>query len=192
MANRGYFSVRMGAKVKETIKSSHHRVIDYATNGFRSDFNDIYIGSHCRFFLCSEGGMSVIPEMYRIPSVYVNWTSILLISTWILNGLFIFKKFYLKGENRYMSFSEIMNLEFGGFDTNEIFSKLNLEPIENTPEEISAVTIEMDKRLNGTWETTPEDDELQERFWTLFGPNKLKSPQLRIGAEYLRENKELL
>ena len=106
--------------------------------------------------------------------------------------MFIFKKFYLKDENRNLSFSEIMNLEFGGFDTNEIFSKLNLELIENTPEEIRMVTVEMDKRLNGTWQTTEENAELQERFWTLFGPDKLKSPDLRIGAEYLRENRKLL
>ena len=192
MVNRGYFAVRMGAKVKEKIESSHPQIIDYSTNGNRSDFSDIFIGSHCRFFLCSDGGMSSIPEMFKIPTVNVNWTLPLNISTWVLNGLFIFKKFYLKSENRFMTFSEIMNLELGGVDTNEIFSKLNLELLENTPKEINAVTIEMDERLNGTWETTLEDDELQERFWALFGPDKLKSPDLRIGAEYLRENRELL
>ena len=50
----------------------------------------------------------------------------------------------------------------------------------------------MDERLNGTWETKEEDKELQERFWLLFGPNKIKSPNLRIGAEFLRKNKDLL
>jgi hypothetical protein len=69
---------------------------------------------------------------------------------------------------------------------------LGLEGIENTPEEISAVTIEMDERLNGTWETTEEDEELQQKFWTLFGPNKLKSSDLRIGAEFLRQHRERL
>ena len=192
MANRGYYAVRMGAIVKAPIHSSKPQVIDYATNGHRTDFNDIYIGSHCRFFLCSDGGISVIPEMFRIPCVYVNWAPILRISTSVLNGLFIFKKFYLKNENVYMSFSEIMNLEFGGRDTNEVFAKLNLKLIENTPDEIRAVTIEMDERLNATWETTKEDEELQQRFWTLFGPDKLKSPNLRIGTDFLRQNIDLL
>ena len=91
-----------------------------------------------------------------------------------------------------MSFSEIINIEFGGNDTNEIFARLNLELVENTPDEIHAVTIEMDEQLNGTWETTEEDEKLQQRFWDLFGPDKLKSPDLRIGAEYLRQNKDLL
>jgi len=86
----------------------------------------------------------------------------------------------------------VMNLNIGGVDTNEILSKLNLELIENTPEEILAATIEMDERLNGTWKSTQKDEELQKRFWALFGPDKLKSPDLRIGAEYLRQNKNLL
>lgn len=192
MANQGCYAIRMGAIVKDPIYSSTPQIIDYATNGQRTDFADIYIGSHCRFFLCSDGGMSAIPEMFRIPTVYVNWTPILRISTWVLNGLFIFKKFYLKNENRYMSFSEIMNLKFGGRDTEVIFTKLNLELIENTPDEIRAVTIEMDERLDGTWETTKEDDVLQQRFWALFGPDKLKSHDLRIGTEFLRQNWGLL
>jgi putative glycosyltransferase (TIGR04372 family) len=192
MAKCGYYAIRMGAVVKDPVYSSNPKIIDYATNGQRTDFNDIYIASHCRFFLGSDGGPSIIPEMFRIPVVCVNWTSILRISTWVLNGLFIFKKFFLKDENRYMTFTEIMNFKFGGVDTNKIFSRMHLELIENTPEEICAVTVEMDERLNGTWETTEEDEKLQQRFWDLFGPDKLKSPNLRIGADYLRQNKDLL
>ena len=117
---------------------------------------------------------------------------IYLIHMWTLNGLVIFKKFLLRNEDRYMTFPELMDFEFGGIDTNEILSKMNLEVIENTPEEIRDVSIEMDKRLAGTWETTDSDEELQDKFWALFGPNKLRSPDLRIGAQYLRQNKDLL
>ena len=192
MANRGYYSLRMGAICKESIHSMNSHVIDYANTNLRSDFNDIYLGSHCRFFLSTDTGITAIPESFRIPTVYVNWANILHITNTVLNGLFIFKKFFLKNENRFMCFSEIMNLKFGGKDTNEVFENLNIELIENTPNEILAVSIEMDERLNGTWESSKGDDELQECFWSLFGPEKLKSPDLRIGAEYLVQNKELL
>ena len=37
-----------------------------------------------------------------------------------------------------------------------------------------------------------EDKELQERFWLLFGPSKIKSPNLRIGADFLRKNKDFI
>ena len=192
MSDRGLYSIRMGAVVKNAIHSPNPKIIDYSTSKHRADFNDIYIGSHCRFFLCSDTGMSVIPEMFKVPVVYVNWTNILRISTWVLNGLFIFKKFYLRDEERNMTFPEIMNLDFGSVENEEIFDNLNLELIENTQEEIRSVSIEMDERINGTWKTTKKDEELQQRFWALFGPEKLKSSKLRIGADYLRKNKDLL
>ena len=146
------------------------------------------------FFLCSDGGMSIIPECFRIPVIYTNWTQIGIIITHsnTISGLIIFKKFYLKKEKRFMNFSEIMNLGFGGIGTNNIFEKLQLELIENTPEEICAVTIEMNERLNNTWVTTEEDEELQQSFWDLYGPGMVKSPDLRIGADYLRKNRAYL
>ena len=45
LADRGYFVIRMGAKVKAAMKTAHPKIIDYATNGIRSDFMDIYLGS---------------------------------------------------------------------------------------------------------------------------------------------------
>ncbi len=192
MVDRGYSAIRMGAKVKDKINSKNPSIIDYAVSELRTDSNDIFLGSHCRFFLCSDCGISVIPEMFRVPTVYVNWTLLLNISTWVINGLFIFKKFYKKEDSRLLSFTEILALDFGGPDTINIFTKLGLELIENTPEEIRAVTIEMDERIKGTWKPSPEDNELQNKFWSLFGPDKLRSHDLRIGAEFLRQNKELL
>ena len=51
----------------------------------------------------------------------------------------------------------------------------------------------MDERLKGTWQTTEEDEELQQRFWSLFKPSELNQVFLsRIGAEFLRQNRELL
>ena len=82
-------------------------------------------------------------------------------------------------------------LEFLNLSYNPLFIK-QLEFIENTSEEITAVALEMDDRLNGIWETNEEDEELQRRFWALFGPDKLKSPTLRMGAEFLRQNRGLL
>jgi hypothetical protein len=60
---------------------------------------------------------------------------------------------------------------------------------DNTPEEISAAALEMDARLSGTWNTTKEDEEFQERFWSLFKPGDWNMEfRSRIGAQFLREN----
>ena len=45
LVDRGYFVIRMGVKVNEALNFKHPNFIDYATNGMRSDFMDIYLGS---------------------------------------------------------------------------------------------------------------------------------------------------
>ena len=170
MTRRGCYAVRLGAKVNDKVKSVNPKVIDYASNGMRTDFLDIYLSAKCRFILCSDTGMSLPAEVFKRPLVFVNWTIPLRVPVNVDHGLVIIKKFYIKDQERYMSFSEIIKFEFGGRDTNEILASLNLELIENTPEEIRDVSIEMDKRLAGTWETTDADEELQDKFWSLFGP----------------------
>ena len=192
LARRGYSAIRMGAIVREKLAVNNPEIIDYACNGNRTDFLDIYLGAKCEFFICSDTGISIIPEVFRRPAVYTNWTPIKRISPWVLNGLFIFKKFYFQTGKRLLTFREIINSPLGEFGSTDMFIQGGIELIENTPEEITAVAIEMDERLKGTWQTTKEDEELQERFWVLFGPGQLKSPDVRIGAEFLRQNQELL
>ncbi len=73
------------------------------------------------------------------------------------------------------------------------YEQAGIEVVDNTQEEIAAVAVEMDERLNGTWLTTEEDEELQSRFWSLFKHSELHGVLLsRIGAEFLRQNRDLL
>ena len=72
LADRGYFVIRMGAKVYESIKSDHPRVIDYATNGMRNDFMDIYLGAKCEFCITSGLGFDAVPVIFRTHIVSVG------------------------------------------------------------------------------------------------------------------------
>jgi hypothetical protein len=55
------------------------------------------------------------------------------------------------------------------------------------------VAVEMDERLKGTWQTNEEDEELQRLFWAIFPKSELHGEILsRIGAGFLRQNRELL
>ena len=64
---------------------------------------------------------------------------------------------------------------------------------ENSPEEILELAKEMNARLDGTWQFFKEDEDLQEKFWDTFPSShpEGKCPS-RIGAHFLRENKNLL
>ena len=69
--------------------------------------------------------------------------------------------------------------------------------IENTPEEIRDVAIEMHERINGTWQLHDDDELLQQKFWEIFPVDAVdikKGVPLhglihsRFGASFLRNN----
>jgi putative glycosyltransferase (TIGR04372 family) len=75
----------------------------------------------------------------------------------------------------------------------EHYEERGIDLIENTPEEIAAVTVEMDERLKGTWQASEEDEALQQRFWSCFKPPELElALASRMGAKFLRDNRALL
>ena len=81
------------------------KLIDYANNGMRTDFLDIYLSAKCKFIICSDTGMSFPAEVFKRPLVYVNWTACLMLPLYALNALIIFKKFYLKKIISYFNFT---------------------------------------------------------------------------------------
>lgn len=191
LVNRGYYAVRMGAVVKETLGTANHRIIDYAVK-HRTEFMDIYISAKCHFFLNGGAGMEAVPMIFRRPIARVNAVPIEYVPSWN-EDLFIPKKLWLIKERRFMTFREIMESGAGIFLESEQYAQLGIEPVENTPEEIRAVAVEMDERLKGTWRTTEEDEELQRRFWSLFKDSELHGDiKSRIGAYFLRQNVDLL
>ena len=51
----------------------------------------------------------------------------------------------------------------------------------------------MEKRLEGNWKVSEEDEELQKRFWFNFqSSDRQGKPRSKIGANFLRENKDIL
>lgn len=192
MTRRGRFAIRMGAVVAEALKTTNPMIIDYATGG-RTDFLDIFLIAKCRFFISSPGGLSAVAMIFRRPVAYVNFVPLEYVPGWSQHDLFIPKKLWLVTERRFLTFREILESGKGRLFRAEEYEHLGVVVVENTGEDIAALAIEMEERLNGTWKATDEDENLQRRFWSLFRPSELnRAFRLRVGAEFLRRNRELL
>lgn len=196
LTRRGYFALRMGAMVKEPLDTTNPMIVDYSTK-HRTDFLDIYLGAKCQFYIGDPDGYMFVPVLFRRPSVHVNIIPLDRLHSWNPNYLLIPKKLWLRNEHRLMTFGEHLDSTGQTAGRTEDYERLGIEVIDNTPEEIAAVAVEMDERLNGTWQTTEEDEELQRRFWSGF-ENKCGVVDRhgvllsRIGAEFLRQNRDLL
>ncbi len=198
LANRCYFVIRMGVKVNEAIKSCHKMVIDYATNGMRSDFMDIYLGAKCKFCISVGTGFDGVPLIFRRPIAYVNMVPLGYLFTFRPDFLGITKHCFLMRENRNMTLKEIFAEGVGFFSRASEYKSKGVRLIENTQEEIRDLVVEMAERLNGTWQAREDDEALQKRFWELFPTDAVDAYQrrplhgeirARFGAAFLRNNR---
>ena len=200
LTENGYFVIRMGAKVNKAINSTNPKIIDYATNGMRNDFMDIYLGAKCEFCISTGTGWDAVPEMLRRPIVYVNMVPLGYIHTFSDKFLSITKRHLCKSSQDSLTLSEIFSRGVGFSTSAAEFESNGIDLIENTPEEIRDVVMEMAQRIEGNWSELPNDEALQKMFWKIFlhgasGPAGKASHgdiKSRFGATYLRNNRDFL
>ena len=190
---RGHYVIRMGSIVDDLMKTEDPRIIEYSRKGFRTELLDIYLSANCHFFVSCGTGLDAVPLIFRRPVVIVNLSQFEHVYGWP-KCITIFKKYWLKKERRFMMFEEILESGAGRLHFSEQVANMGIELIENTPEEILDVCIEMDERLKGNWQTTDEDEDLQKAFWSIWKPSDINKSfrGRRIGTKFLRENRDLL
>ncbi|MBA4383427.1 MAG: glycosyltransferase, TIGR04372 family protein [Anaerolinea sp.] len=201
LANRGYFVIRMGAKVREAMRIVHPKIIDYATDGMRNDFMDIYLGAKCDFCISTGTGLDEVPKMFRRPVVYVNLVPLGWLPTFRREFLLLTKKHFSVEKQRSLTLSEIFKCGVGFSAYTQDYEAKGIKLIENTPEEIRDAATEMVERLAGTWQKHEDDEVLQRRFWEIF-PTDAINPyhggplhgeiRARFGAQFLRNNLDWL
>ena len=197
LVSDSYLVFRMGAKVERPFEVDMPGVFDYASNGMRTDFLDIFLSANCEIFISTVLGIDSIPEIFRVPRVLTNYIPIANFGKYGPQDLIIPKQYWIENESRFMSFSEIVASKdaLGSCTSSYEYQRAGLKLIENTPQEITLATQELLARKNGTWQTTDEAVLLQQKFWALYGqlsPSGIKSlvngHKPIIGTEFLREN----
>ena len=200
LASRGYFVIRMGVYVKKAINSTSPKVIDYATNGMRTDFMDIYLGAKCSFCISVGSGFDAIPYIFHRPTVYVNMVPLGYLWTFRENSIGITKHYFNRRLGKELTLNEIFNHGIGFSVYTADYESKDIELVENTPEEIRDVVIEMAERLNGSWQSVGDDEYLQKLFWKIFPVNAYDLRGVRLhgevkiyfGAKFLRNNRNWL
>jgi putative glycosyltransferase (TIGR04372 family) len=212
LAKRGYYIFRMGVIVEKPFNSKNPKIIDYANSNLRSDFMDIYLGAKCSFCISTGSGFQDLPRLFRKPvalmeiplgSLYVHHEKFLLIT----------KHHILKKEKRKLSLSEIFSHGVAYAENTEIFEQKGIELVDNTPDEIKDLAIEMVENFECKKKSNPEDEELQEIFRSLYAFNvkrfncndSMPKPadsnfasiingqiKSRFSTKFLRENKNWL
>tara|TARA_Y100001970_G_scaffold291972_1_gene431311 strand:+ start:1576 stop:2799 length:1224 start_codon:yes stop_codon:yes gene_type:complete len=194
LAENGIFVIRMGSEVKNKFKSNNKKIIDYATNGMRSDFMDIYLGSKCMFWISTATGIDGLAQIFRLPAVFTNQVPIGYIRTTHTNSVVITKHHLDKNLKRKLSIREINEKNLSFSLKADDFKKNNIELIENTPEEILSAVKELYEKLKNNNELDSKNKDLQKNFWKAFPYKKNIHGRIvtLVGNDFLNQNKYLL
>lgn len=200
LTKRGYFVIRMGVDVNSTFSNGNPMIIDYANNGMRSEFLDIYLGANCEFCISTSAGWDAIPLIFRRPIIYAPIVPIGYFFSFSNRFYAITKHHFDINNNRNLTLSEIFEKNVGFALSSEDFEKNKIKLIENTKEEIRDIVIEFVDRNNGSWVEEQDENYLQDLFWEIFPKKSIDSKGLklhgeiraRFGTRFLKNNKEWL
>jgi putative glycosyltransferase (TIGR04372 family) len=193
LAESGYTVIRMGARVNEPLQTANPAIVDYATNGMRTELLDLLLISGCKFMVSTGTGLDSVAPTFRRPLVITDFAQFGDMDLHGKSAMFVPKHFWSIREKRMLTFVEIFELGAHLFTLSMQYVSAGVESVDNTPDEICAVVDEMERRLSGTWVSDPEEEILQNRFRTMWPQRTKGRPlQARIGTEFLRQHPELL
>ena len=180
LAEMGYTVFRMGAIVKEPLVSKHPRVIDYATNGMRTGFLDIFLGAKCKFCISTGTGWDSIPQIFRRPSMYVNLLPHFA-KECLVRDLLIFPKSLARATGKFNI--PLKHLFEHGFATSlhtDSYTQAGVVIRDLSSEELVEAVTEMAQRVEGTFVETPEQKEMQAKLKRILSTH----PQLQPSPNY--------
>ncbi len=188
LAKRGYWVMRMGAKVAKPFSVNYPKIFDYATSKMRSEFMDIYLAWRCKFAISTSTGWDALPQVFRKPICYTNFPQWEYLPTWQPKSLAIWKHHEKAG--RRMAIAEIIESKIGQVMRAEELKAAGITLVDNTAEEITASVLEMVEWVEGRW--CPWE---QTGFWERYPKNNSAfnglplhgEMRLRIGQEFLLE-----
>jgi len=188
LLERGFWVIRMGVKVEKPMKLKHPRLIDYAWEGKRTEFGDLYLGAKCEFCLGVATGFIMIPQVFGRPVVMVNFAPLEYAPTFYDKALVIWKHHVKDGKR--MTLPEIFTSGAGQFTDGGDYGKQGITLEDNTPREIYEATMEMaDNYQNAPWKP------LQDEFWNHLpisvSPFNLRpingARKMRVGEAFMKE-----
>ena len=201
LAKRGYYVFRMGVNVEKKFISNNPKVIDYANSNFRSSFMDVYLGTKCFFCISTGTGFDYLAYFSRRPIAHSSYAPIGHFHTYTKKNMHLPQHHILKKEKRKLSLSEIFANGLGFAIHSKDYEEKGVEVVQNTPEEIKDLVLEMLEYLEFNKKLDPIDEELQKSFRKLYVINLKRFYRVdenyiihseilsRMSSKFLRENK---
>lgn len=191
LVERGAWCLRMGDPSMRPMPAAP-RVIDYAHSAIRSDWMDVFLCARCRFFIGNTSGIHFVSGVFHVPCANANMIPMSALPMGP-HDLGIPKLLWHEHEERYLDFAEILGSPIGSYRFSEEYRAARLRVVNNTPEEIRDLALEMLDRTAGEAVYTDDDERLQSGFAGLMRPGHYSyGARSRVGRDFLRRHRALV
>lgn len=199
LTKMGYTVFRMGARVEQKLVSKNSRIIDYATNGMRSEFLDIYLGAHCEFTITTASGWDSIPRIFRRPVMVVNILPVFTMDCLGLESIYLPKVLMDETTGISLNLNQIVDRGVAtSYQTHE-YAKAGIQIRELDSEELVEAVTEMAARVEGVYVETPEQSKMNAKLRQILTTNSKLQPspnffpiRAHFGSSFLTRYKNYL
>ncbi|MDO8793553.1 MAG: TIGR04372 family glycosyltransferase [Vicinamibacterales bacterium] len=191
IGRRGGWVIRMGDPTMQPLPPLKG-VVDYAGHPSKCDWMDVFLCAEARFFVGNTSGLHLLATAFGTPCALANVipSSHLAFAP---TDVSIVKLIWSIRRNRHLTFNEIFDQAIADYRFADLFTRDGLRVDENAEDDLCGLVVEMLDRADGSYDETPEDDALQQRFFSLFRPGHFGYGVAgRIGSAFLRRHRELL
>jgi putative glycosyltransferase (TIGR04372 family) len=193
IAERGYYVLRIGARVSEPLPEIHPRVIDYTTTS-RTEFMDVFLAARCTLMLSTASGIDSITYCHRRAILFANLASWdFVFPNYVQECRMLPKLFRRNSDMKILSMKEIYALNPDRLEpSTEFFRENDITLVDNSSEEIRDAAMEMLDVLEGKHEETEEAQELQARMRQRLTKDRdfMVSP-VKVAESFLLGHKEI-
>lgn len=196
ITDSGGNAIRVGALTDRVLGDrAETGMIDYAGK-FRSDFGDVYLLSHCRFFLCSNSGLNMVSTIFNRP---IGIANAIPLNSYPFHtyDLFIPGAVVSKESGEPVPFPVLQDMGFfaGGAPLLPYSERLNAEgliSVGNSAEDIDDLCADLLELANGNSfcaNAVEEQDAYQEKYLDLLEPG---TPVGKISPRFLNKYRHLI
>src|SRR5262249_23698168 len=147
IGKRGGWVLRMGDPSMRALPSWPN-AIDYAHSASRQDWMDVFLWAEGHFFIGTGSGPNVIPPNFGKPVAIANCGPLAAFSCG-KHEILLPKQYWHEKEARNLALADRMSPEYGFRESTRALAGMGIRVVDNTPEELRDLVVEMMDRLDG-------------------------------------------
>ena len=188
---RGGWVIRIGDPSMQPLPPIEH-VVDYAHHAAKSDRLDVVLCASARFILGNTSGIALVGTVFGVPCAVANMIPIP--TLWFGDrDISIPKLLWSEPLGRYLRLDEIMAGDIAGYRYAALYRDAGIRAVENSADDLEALTREMFDRLDGAHVETPADAARARRARALFRPHHYAFDSCAgFGSAFLRQHADAL